>query len=116
MFMGEVEVCGKILREGKQSPAPGKLLSIQKWELPGKVTELRGFLVLTNYYLSFFRNYAALAAPLVGKLQVNRLDEKKGTLKPVSWDDESKAAFEALKEALKEVFRLEPDQPFCAAH
>ncbi len=33
----------------------------------------------------------------------------------MAWDDESKAAFEALKKALKEglqVFQLEPDQPF----
>ncbi len=44
MFMGEVEFCGHILREGRRSPAPGKLLSIQKWELPGTVTALRGFL------------------------------------------------------------------------
>jgi hypothetical protein len=115
MFMGEVEFCGHILREGRRSPAPGKLLSIQKWELPGTVTALRGFLGLTNYYSSYVHNYAALAAPLMGKLQVNRLDGKKGSLKPVAWDDESKAAFEALKEALKEglqVFQLEPDQPF----
>ncbi len=33
----------------------------------------------------------------------------------MAWEDESKAAFEALKEALKEglqVFQFEPDQPF----
>ncbi len=81
----------------------------------GTVTALRGFLGLTNYYSSYVHNNAALAAPLMGKLQVNRLDGKKGSLKPVAWDDESRAAFEALKEALKEglqVFQLEPDQPF----
>ncbi len=74
-----------------------------------------GFLGQTNYYSSYVHNYAALAAPLMGKLQVNRLDGKNGSLKPVAWDDESRAAFEALKEALKEglqVFQLEPDQPF----
>ena len=32
LFMREVEFCGHVLREGKRSPAPGKLLSIQKWE------------------------------------------------------------------------------------
>ena len=83
--------------------------------MPGTVTALRGFLGLTNYYSSYVHNYAALAAPLMGKLQVNRLDGKKGSLKPVAWDNESRAAFEALKEALKEglqVFQLEPDQPF----
>ncbi len=46
MFMGEVEFCGHILREGRRSPAPGKLLSIQKCELPGTVTALRVFCVL----------------------------------------------------------------------
>jgi hypothetical protein len=51
----------------------------------------------------------------MGKLQVNRLDWKKASLKPVAWDDESKAAFKALKYALREglqFFQLEPDQPF----
>ncbi len=77
MFMGEVAFCGHILREGRRSPAPGKLLSIQKWDLPGTVTALQGFLGLTNYYSSYVHNYAALAAPLMGKLHVNRLDGKK---------------------------------------
>jgi hypothetical protein len=40
----------------------------------------------------------------MGKLQVNRLDGKKRSLKHVAWDEESKAAFKALKEALKEGF------------
>ncbi len=43
------------------------------------------------------------------------MDKKKESLKHVSGDDESRAAFEALKEALKEglqVFQMEPDQPF----
>ncbi len=51
----------------------------------------------------------------MGKLQVNRLDGKKGFLMHVAWDDESKTAFEVLKGALKEglqVFQLEPDKPF----
>jgi hypothetical protein len=34
MFKKEVEFCGHILREGRRSPATGKLLSIQKWEIP----------------------------------------------------------------------------------
>ena len=33
-FMREVEFCGHILRDGTRSPAPGKLLPIQKWECP----------------------------------------------------------------------------------
>jgi hypothetical protein len=115
LFMREVEFCGHILREGTRSPAPGKLLSIQKWELPRTITELRGFLGLTNYYSSYVKNYSTLASPLMGKLQVGRIDGKKGSTKPVDWDDQTREAFEVLKKALAEgleVFRLEPDQPF----
>ena len=115
MFMKEVEFCGHILREGRRSPAPGKLLSIQKWELPATITELRGFLGLTNYYSCYVPNYSTFAAPLMSKLQVGRVDGKKGSVKPVEWDDDSRLAFENLKKALAnglEVFRIEPDEPF----
>ncbi len=70
MFLGEVEFCEHILREGRRSTAPGKLLSIQKWELPGTVTALRVFLGLTNYYSSYVHNFAALAAPLWGNYKL----------------------------------------------
>ena len=115
MFIKEVELYSHILREGRRSPAPGKLLSIQKWELRRTITELRGFLGLTNYYSCYVKNYSAFAAPLMSKLQVGRLDGKKGSIKPVVWDDESKQAFEDLKATLAsglEVFRIEPDEPF----
>ena len=47
MFMGEVEFCGHILREGRWSPAPRKLLSIQKWVF------LRAVLHFRSYHLLF---------------------------------------------------------------
>jgi hypothetical protein len=62
MFMKEVEFCGHILREGRRSPAPSKLLSIQKWELPATITELRGFLGLTNYYSCYVPNYSTFCS------------------------------------------------------
>ena len=43
LFMKEVEFCGHVLREGRRSPAPGKLRVIQNWEAPRTVTQLRGF-------------------------------------------------------------------------
>lgn len=73
-FQKEVEFCGHILREGRRSPAPGKLLPIQQWELPRTVTELRGFLGLTNYFAEYVEHYADSAAPLMGKLQLSRHD------------------------------------------
>ena len=82
LFMREAEFCGHILREGRRSPASGKLLSIQKWELPMTITALRGFLGLTNYYSCYVQNYSSLASPLMAKLQVGRTDGKKGSTKP----------------------------------
>jgi hypothetical protein len=115
LFMREVEFCGHILREGRRSPAPGKLLAIQKWELPQTVTALRGFLGLTNYYSCYVPNYSDLAAPLMGKLQLNRADGKKGSQKAIEWQPEDIIAFEKLKAILAEsleLFQVEPDQPF----
>ena len=115
LFTAEVEFCGHVLREGRREPAPGKLLSIQKWELPRTVTQLRGFLGLTNYYSSYVPNYAEFAGPLMGKLQLNREDGKKGSTKPIVWKESEKLAFAKLKELLArhlELFRVDPDKPF----
>ena len=76
-FQEEVIFCGHVLRQGRRSPAPGKLLPIQMWELPGTVTEFRGFLGLTNYFSEYVEHYADTAALLMGKLQLNRKDGKK---------------------------------------
>jgi hypothetical protein len=85
LFATEVELCGHILKDGRREPAPGKLLSIQKWELLKTVTQLRGFLGLTNYYSSYVPHYAEFAGPLTSKLQLNRVDEKKGSRKVLVW-------------------------------
>jgi hypothetical protein len=115
LFMQEVEFCGHVLKQGRRSPAPGKLLSIQGWELPTTVTALRGFLGLTNYYSCYVKNYAELAAPLMAKLQLNREDGKKGSQKPIRWNEKDIEAFVTLKRTLTaelELFQLEPDEPF----
>ena len=115
LFMREVEFCGHVLSEGKRRPAPGKLLSIQKWELPQTVTQLRGFLGLTNYYSSYVPHYAEYAGPLMSKLQLNRIDGKKGSQKKLVWRKTEIEAFEKLKEVLAsnlELFRIDPDSPF----
>ena len=78
-FQKEVEFLGHIIREGVRKPAPGKLLPIQKWELPRTVTELRGFLGLANYFSEYVKEYAEMAAPLIAKLKLSREDGKKGS-------------------------------------
>ena len=114
-FMREVEFCGHILREGRRSPAPGKLLPIQEWELPRVVTELRGFLGLCNYFAEYVDHYAEAAAPLMAKLRLSRVDGKKGSKKKLEWTTEEVEAFRTLKGKLAarlELFQVDPDWTF----
>ena len=80
-FVPEVEFCGHILGGGARRPAPGKLLAIQKWEVPDTITKLRAFLGFTNYYSRYIREYAKLVAGLQEKLKVSRQEGKKGSRK-----------------------------------
>ena len=106
LFQKEVIYCGHNLREGQRSPAPGKLAPVQLWELPLTVTELRGFLGLTNWFSEYVPNYAKLAAPLQGKLKLNRKDGKKGSKLRLKWEQSEIAAFHALKKRLAESLSL----------
>jgi hypothetical protein len=93
VIMREVEFCGYVLREGRRSPAPGKLLSIQKWELPRTITQLRGFLGFTNYSSCYIKKYSTLASPFMSHLQVGRVDGKKGSQNPIKWTEKGVKAF-----------------------
>ena len=84
-FQKEVEFCGHILHDGTRRPAPGKLLPIQNWELPRTVTELRGFLGLTNYFSEYVDHYAEVAAPLMSKLKLDRKAENNGSKLVLEW-------------------------------
>ena len=92
LFLQEVEFCGHILKEGRRNPSPGKLLSIQRWELPKTVTQLRGFLGLTNYYSGYVSHYADYAAPLMEKLKLNRHEGKKGSVVGLKWKEAGEAS------------------------
>ena len=81
--MKQVEFCGHMLVDGKRFPAPGKLLALQKWQLPEVVTQLRGVLALANYFSEYVLDYAKLAGPLASKLQLKREDGKKGLSKTI---------------------------------
>ena len=93
-FHQEVEFCGHILRDAVRAPAPGKLLPIQKWELPRTVTQLRKFLGITNYFSEYVPNYAESAARLMDKLKLTRGNGKKGSQKPVECGEADVKEFE----------------------
>ena len=51
----------------------------------------------------------------MAKLQVNRVDGRKGSTKPIVWKEVEKEAFQRLKGELAkhlELFRVKPDEPF----
>lgn len=70
-----------------------KVTTIRDWEAPTKVTELRSFLGLANYYRRFILGYSTIAAPLTDLLKKDHSWE---------WTELCKRAFEGLKSAITE--------------
>ena len=115
LFVREVEFCGHLLRDGQRYPSPGKLLPIQKWELPPTLTKLRGFLGLCNYYEEYVPGYAEIAWRIMEKLKVRGPDAKAGSNLKLEWTPEEMEAFHALKKALSQalsLYQVVPDEPF----
>ncbi|XP_016165032.1 uncharacterized protein LOC107607616 [Arachis ipaensis] len=71
----------------------GKVKAIKEWEPPNKVSELRSFLGLANYYQRFIKGYSTKAAPLTDLLKKNHSWE---------WSKECQKAFDELKAAITE--------------
>jgi hypothetical protein len=68
-----------------------KIQSVNNWQQPTNVKELRGFLGLAGYYRKFVRHFGIICRPLTNLL-------KKGTM--FIWTNECDQAFSALKPAL----------------
>ena len=103
------------MENGAKRPAPGKLLAVEKWPLPKTVTEMRGFLGFANYYSSYVKDFAHMAAPLMEKLKVGRVLGKKGSKHPIFLTDSDLECFHELKNALVSGLSLQavnPDAPF----
>ena len=67
--LGEVGFLGHRIRDGKLIIEEGKIKTIQEWDPPTKVPQLRSFLGLVNYYSRFIDGYSARAAPLTDLLK-----------------------------------------------
>nr|XP_033508465.1 uncharacterized protein LOC117273398 [Nicotiana tomentosiformis] len=89
----KVHFLGHVIRNGELCMDEAKVRAIQEWEAPIKVTELRSFLGLVNYYRRFICGYSAKAAPLTELLKKN---------KPWVWTEHCQRAFEDLKAAVTE--------------
>lgn len=89
----EVPFLGHIIGQGRVRMDEAKIRAIVDWEPPTKVTELRSFLGLINYYRRFISGYSARAAPLTDLLK-----------KKVEWvwSDRCQAAFDDSKTAVSQ--------------
>nr|CAD1837714.1 unnamed protein product [Ananas comosus var. bracteatus] len=67
-----------------------KIRAIKEWRAPTRITELRSFLGLVNYYRRFISSYSRRAAPLTNLLRKDRTWR---------WSDECQKAFDDLKAA-----------------
>ena len=106
LFKRQVKYLGHIVSGNGVSTDPEKVEAIQNWPVPRTVTEVRAFLGMTGYYRRFIAGYADIARPL-HKLTGKKVD--------FTWDTDTHASFEKLKQRLVEAPILgypEPDLPY----
>ncbi|KAJ4978086.1 hypothetical protein NE237_008866 [Protea cynaroides] len=89
----EIMFLGHKVGGGTLAMDDSKVRAIKEWGVPTKVTELRSFLGLVNYYQRFIKGYSARVAPLMDLLKKNMAWQ---------WSDACQNAFEELKEAVTE--------------
>ena len=68
-FSPQIEYLGFIVSEEGISVDPAKVKDIIEWPIPKNVSEVRGFLGITGWYRTFIKDYAVIAAPLIGLLK-----------------------------------------------
>ena len=97
----EIKFLGHMISKSLIRMDGAKVAAIRDWPAPTKVTELRSFLGLANYYRRFIKGYSKIACPLTDLLKKEKKRE---------WDAECQAAFQKLKDAItsEPVLRL-PD-------
>lgn len=85
------------INDGKLMMDESKVLTIQQWEPPTKIHELRSFLGLVNYYCWFIKGYSTNATPLTNLLKKNHTR---------NWIDNCQQAFKDIKKVVTEKLPL----------
>ena len=68
----KVSFLGHRIKYGKLMMDDSKVKTIQEWDPPTKVPQLRSYLGLVNYYWRFIKGYSTRAAPLTNFLKKNK--------------------------------------------
>lgn len=106
IFCTEIKILGHIIRDNKVFPDSSKLKTIEKFNLPTDIKELRSFLGLCNYNRDFIKDYAGLTSPLYDLLKGF---SKRSTAK-IIWSQINEDRFYKIRDQLgKEVFKHLPD-------
>ena len=109
LFMNTIKFCGHILSGGQRRAAPSKLEAIRKWkpEVMTRVTHLKAFLGLAQYYAIYMKDFARIAVPLSKQLKNRSADDSK-----VVWDAEMRQSLEDIKKLLLENVVLDIPDPY----
>ena len=84
LFRETIQFCGNILSKGQRREATSKLEAIRKWtpESITRITHLKGFLGLAQYYAIYMQDFAIVAVPLSRQLKNRTPDDVN-----VVWDE-----------------------------
>ena len=106
LFQRKVCHLGYQISEEGISTDPEKIAVITDWEIPTNDKDLHSFLGLAGYYRKFVKDFAKIAKPLYGILNVNRSKKRckateldKRTFKD-KWTPACTEAFDTLKHKL----------------
>ena len=93
LFKEEITYLGHVISADGVKTDPKKVTTIQNYNIPMFVTDVRGFLGLCSYYRRFIKNFSDLTKPL------NDLTKKDSDR---CWREKHTKAFEELKRKLSE--------------
>ncbi|KAF3679661.1 hypothetical protein T459_22535 [Capsicum annuum] len=83
----KVEYLGHFISAEGVSTDPKKIITVSNWPLSNNIKQLRGFLGLAGYYMSFINGFGSICRPLYDLLKKDNF----------GWNEECTAAFEKLK-------------------
>ena len=109
LFMEVIKFCGHILSYGQRRAAPSKLEAVRKWTpaVMTRVTHLKQFLGLCQYYAIYMNGFAKIAVPLSRQLKNRSAEDSK-----VVWTDDMVEALEMIKKLMLENVVLDIPDPY----